>query len=720
MSNDQYTIDLHWKPLLVSSTSGQSGVLSGWENVSEANPVFCEAPIKRLEEYASPDPKHANGVPKIILISSPGAVGKTTLARQMAACTGAMLVDLAKAGPVGENTLAGGLLHTELAQAFFHGDASIIVDGLDEARMQVPAASFKSFIADVLKCTKKSVNTKPIVLLGRTEAVIETWALIEDEAHTDVFQIDYYGEEKAVEFVTTQIAHKSQRKVNDVMSQAIKLYLEKIQEQIKPGIQSDNAASFAGYSPVLLAVTSDLVTKRGNRFDQVNPSDIMQRLHAGKQEISFKQISDAILDREHGKVANLQSDQDWLPNTRTNQSAMENLYTPAEQIARLAHATYQTGEYPVTNLVHRLDQNQYKEAIDRWMSEHPFLDQTTGSPSPLFGGYIAVEALRDAGIKESALAEEFSRGIATNPFISDFYMEILASAGDHPLIPAEHVGLLYASVRARLSSGESAGLSIDEEQHEETNQHDSNEDQTKNRHSIEIDAGRKEGRIYIAEGNKFVFGSQVANVEIESSVAEVSIGASANRGVVFAAPVSIKADKIDISVSEVVAETLRTSGTINREKSFSTVFLCAKQINAHQERITIYCYNATLEIALRDGSSHSLPWQFEEFFVNPVTPQPDIAEPLRRLKKMLAILRPFGGRFGKECVAIDAERSIKGSGQAVLNQLLEYGVFHRESGYYYLDVGRLTEKVGLNLADVHGPDYSEKTVEFLTRAIKPR
>lgn len=720
MPNTEYTIDAYWKRLLTSRTRGRSGVLSGWENVSEKNPVFCEAPIKRLDEFASPDQKHANGVPKIILISSPGAVGKTTLARQIAACTGAMLADLAKAGPVGENTLAGGLSHTGLDQAFSQGDASIIVDGLDEARMQVPVASFEAFIRDVLLCIKKSGDTKPIVLLGRTESVIETWALLSEKAHTEVLEIDYYGEEKAAEFVKVQVAHKSQKAVDHVMLQAIELYLGKIREQISPGIQSDSIASFAGYSPVLLAVTSDLVMKRRKQFAQVNSIDVMQRLNSGDKKISFKQIADAILGREHSKVADLQSKQGWLPNTRTNQSAMENLYTPAEQIARLAHATYQTGEYRVTDFVHPLDQNQYEDATKRWMLEHPFLDHTTGALSPLFGGYIAVEALRDASIKESALANEFSRGVTTNPFVSDFYMEILASAGGRPSIPAEHVGLLYASVRARLSSGESAGLSIDEEQHEKTNQHDSNEDQTKNRHNVEIDAGRKEGRLYISEGNKFVFGSQVANVEIESSVAEVSIGISANRGVVFAAPVSIKADKIDISGPEVAAEILRAPDATNRGGSFSTVFLGAKQINATQKYIATARYGAILNIALRDGSSRSLLWQFERFFVNPVAPPPDIEEPLRRLKKMLAILRPFGGRLGKECVAIDAERRIKGSGQAVLNQLREYGVFYQENRYYYLDVGRLAEKVGLNLADVHGTDYNEKTVEFLTRAIKPR
>jgi hypothetical protein len=105
-------------------------------------------------------------------------VGKTTLARQIAFETGALLVDLSKADPVGANTLIGGLAEAGVYQEFLEGSAALIVDDLDEARMRVTQESMAAFMRDVVKLN--SEGRRPIVMLGRTGSVEDSWPWLTD------------------------------------------------------------------------------------------------------------------------------------------------------------------------------------------------------------------------------------------------------------------------------------------------------------------------------------------------------------------------------------------------------------------------------------------------------------------------------------------------------------------------------------------------------------
>src|SRR5260370_25532799 len=100
-----YTIQSFWKPRLTVQRKPSADLIGGWSFVNQGLPTFNEAPLDlSVELNADADPFKS----PILLISAPGAVGKSTLARQVAFETGAVYVNLAESEPVGSNTLVGG------------------------------------------------------------------------------------------------------------------------------------------------------------------------------------------------------------------------------------------------------------------------------------------------------------------------------------------------------------------------------------------------------------------------------------------------------------------------------------------------------------------------------------------------------------------------------------------------------------------------------------
>ena len=241
----KFTIEDFWKIRLTASARGNSDVLDGWSHINEGLHTFLEAPLTLGSGFGNTDPTES----RVLLVSAPGAVGKSTLARQIATETGAMYVDLSVAEPVGANTLVGGLAKTNLYAPFQEGEVSLVVDGLDEARMRVYQDSFAAFMRDLVDLTTPDV--KPVVLFGRTGAVQEAWLwLSEHGVEAPVLEIGYYGIDKAAKFARIQAKDRRQEEEErEPDGRAIDLILERLRGRL-----NEDDDSFSGYSPVLIAV----------------------------------------------------------------------------------------------------------------------------------------------------------------------------------------------------------------------------------------------------------------------------------------------------------------------------------------------------------------------------------------------------------------------------------------------------------------------------------
>lgn len=688
-----FPIDPFWKERLLAADRGRSGVITGWEHCPTGLATFTEAPLSLAEGFGSVSPDES----KILLVSAPGAVGKSTLARQLAFETGAMLVDLARTDPVGANTIIGGLARAELYQGFLNGTASLVIDGLDEARIRVTQEGFVAFLKDVADLAADDI--RPIVLFGRTGAIQEAWIALSDfGVKAPVLEIEYYNADQALEFSLKQTqAIRGEDTPREPDKRALKLLLERLSSETEA-----DKNKFSGYSPVLVAIAKQVADPTESSTN--NTQQLISRIERGEENITLKSICDSILQREQGKLESLQFKDSNLMNI---------LYSANEQVQRLIHRLFGAADIPRLPEMSNEDRSIYEQALDTWVQEHPFLDGDGRNPSSaVFGGFLAATALRTEMSSRVALERELGLGSAINPFLAEFYFDLLPkTANEHARIPASHVGAVYASVRARLAVGETASLRIeagesddDEAEGVETEIEITRTDRSEN---------PIEAHTFITpKDDKIVFGSLVEDIDVYAPNGNIYIGYGEEA--IFTAPVYIETRNLEIDVRRISAESLLMPGTATQNGKVIHIRAGEEVISQVVNR-PICRGEVTLELCWPGSTVH--PWT--EYSVEAPEPEnPRIDEALRRLKKMLRLFRSHSrNQLAKYRQAIDHRRRTKGTGQAVLDHLKREGVITINGPMYYLDADLLSERVGLSFQDVRTTRYSGKTLEFLEAAL---
>ena len=408
--------------------------ISGWSFPTCSLDSFVEPPLSTFDakEFGNADPAKAN----IILVSAPGAVGKSTLAKEIAVKTGAVLVDLSETGSVGSNFLVGGLAQISgLLDRFKNGKAALVIDGLDEARIKVTSESFGDFFKDVSKLAKPP--SQPIVLLGRTGAVQEAWLHLSDNGiEPAVLKIDFLPIElsrKLVKHLVKKIRAErdgnSAERAASADHDAANLLVNRLQD----ATQGDGS-NFVGYAPVLQALARQIATYN-------NPSELVSQILASEAPITLISIIDSILEREHSKLTQLSLSEEGLK---------QKLYQPEEQVLRLLGKMYDIQIEPELPEMNPDDKEKYIASLSTWVSEHPFLmDGGTKPSTEVFAGFMIWRGLIDNRSAEIARSSALSQVSKVNPFISAFYLpddwsgnengkSIFERLDDVPLVLASH------------------------------------------------------------------------------------------------------------------------------------------------------------------------------------------------------------------------------------------------------------------------------------------
>ena len=400
-SVETYTIREFWTPRLERVTKeATTSFVQGWSFQDEGLNTFEEAPLTLSTEFGGDnDPTKSS----ILLVSAPGAVGKSTLARQIAYETDSIYIDLADADPVGANTLTGGLARSQLYNSWQAQSVAVLIDGLDEARLKVTQEAFQAFLSDVAELSAN--RAVPTVLFGRTGAVQDAWLLLADgEADVAVLEIGYYGPEESV-----NVAEKSLRelKPSTNFAQVERNALRELLKNLRNQTASDGNR-FAGYAPVLQAVARYVA-------DETNPGALVAQLSSGAQPVTLQTVVADILERERSKLRSLEFDDPQL---------MDRLYSPDEQLDILVAHLYNLPRPQIPDMGPS-DAQRYSAALDTWVSDHPFLGKTLGSTSSaVFDATISARALGSASTSasEASLQKELSKGAAANPFLFEFYL----------------------------------------------------------------------------------------------------------------------------------------------------------------------------------------------------------------------------------------------------------------------------------------------------------
>lgn len=672
-----HTINNFWKEILPGLQPTSRHPLPGWHSQIDISTAFVEAPLSPSSGFDEISASES----RVILVSAPGAVGKTTLAREISSQTNAIYIDLAGTEPVGGNTLSGGLVKIEALADWQNGTAALLVDGLDEARLKVTQEGFEAFLGDVAYLANK--GKLPIVLFGRTGAIQDTWLVLSDKASTSVLEIGYYTPELALKFTETRLEMlKPASQHFQTQKKALKALLERLRSDT-----ANDGDRFSGYAPVLNAI-SDFVAK------ETNPGSILADTEKGEQSITLNAILESILIREKGKLQSLPFE---------DASLAETLYGPAEQLQHLLALIYNTSP-PALPLMSPKDAEVYSNALETWVTEHPFLDGNSNAASAVFEAAIVSAALRNISTSAKAVSKELSKGAAANPFIPEFYFQ---NPKDEKL-PPEHVGVIYSSLRARLAQGDQASLSFDGFDDE-----DGEDDEQRLQAEVEITttrSGEDKSRVlrYTSDQTGVIrLGSHLEDVEISALLSTVEIGGA--RELFLIPPVSIQCQNLVISAARVIVEGApkRIDNTALLEAGVADVTSVTSS--------PIVNGNARLLVIWEDSDRY--PWN--ALRGNPTTrSDPNEKEALRRFRKFIISFRSHSkGSLKRVAAKLDHERMTKGSGLAVLNKLKATGIITKDGPMYMLHPEKLAKLAGAAYSSTMAQEYSKETIDFVANAI---
>jgi hypothetical protein len=596
MRMPDHTIDAFWRSRLPLDKPKAFKAIAGWESRVEPLPTYVEAPLTRSTAFSENDDPATS---QIILVSAAGAVGKSTLARQIASATGAIYIDLAKADPVGGNTLSGGLLKSGMLADWQADAGTVLIDGLDEARLRVTKDGFEAFMEDVAYLAGNRAT--PTVLFGRTGSVQEAWPLLADKVPVSVLEIKYYTPELASRFA---LAHLKRRKPDYPFMNAAIRAIDLLLEGLRRDVGGDGDR-FAGYAPVLKAVAERVA-------NDTNPGALVAKIEHGEQPVTLGTITNAILEREQTKLEPLAFEDQGLRRT---------LYTPDEQLARLVARVHRRPT-PALQPMSANDTRIYANALETWVPDHAFLNGGYDPVSAVFDAAIAGAALCDEATAGSAAARELARGSAANPFLAEFYLAAQSASYIRP----EHIGIIYASLRARLSLGDEASLLIEGSDAEDATE--------QLRAEIEITllrAGNDKPRV-LKFGTEQVgtirLGSHIEDVEVTAPHAQVEIGGA--RESVLVSPIAIHCEHIAIRAERLIVECPpgQDTGAISLEAESADT----------TEVAGVPLANGNVTLTVSWAGAEAYPWTGLRSAPS-IAQNPRTAEALRRFRKFVISFR---------------------------------------------------------------------------------
>lgn len=701
-----YSIENFWKnKLLTPSLTPASVTRPGWDSNCTSETSFIEAGLvlrTGFDELSTP----------VWLVAAPGAVGKSTFARELCAATGAVYVDLATAEAVGGSYVIGGLVNNGLLEDWKAGRVTLVIDALDEARLRVTQSAFEDFLRDVANVAKS--GSLPLILLGRVGIVDECWVQlnVNNQLNCPIFDIQFFSRDSAIKFVMAalnRLALTSHQELLGPLQSHNGEYLRAVTEIVDRLVaaSSTDGNHFAGYAPVLEAVAKVIAGRK-------NPAQIQSQQLIDLEGKILDRLTIEILKRETKKL--VKQMRQTIPDFPE-----VGAYEPDEQLARLAARVLQS-EYSGANLkIPSHCAAPYEKAVKSFIEQHPFLDGTSKAPSgAVFSAAIMAHALKTSDKKINKAAESYVSGgrHASNPFLFDFYN---ADASEETIFPAGHIGALFESVQAKAGPGEVVRLAIEGDI--DVNDFDNSSNFVDVEISIlSIETG-KITRIDMrtAPGETLRLGRKISGVLIDSNCLDVEMGDNGQLELI--APITIQARTLVLRCSELIVKTdpqysNPSESLSDAEGETPLVLMEFKDIIA-EPAIPLVTVHPKADLKVIWPGSSAYPWNGYSM-PQPKSEAPETSDALRALRRLIIAFRSHSkGQLARFKDKIEHARMSKGNiGEALRNRLLDDKVLIVEGPMYFLDPKSLGSIVGISFQDAKMKNYGAQTLTYVQSLIE--
>ncbi len=679
------------------------------------------------------------GNPTVIVISAAGAVGKTTLAKEIARAKSAPFWNLAVGGPVGQNSLHGMFVTAFGAQALptlyqrlGSGDLFFVIDALDEARVKVNEQAFEAFIQDIAS----QASTAPgvaFILFGRTQIAETTWLLLADRGvRTALHVIEPFNRDQANTYIERRIRSAGGRgaKLLDdhpaPFAEARDLLFRHLEKALQQGPKA--AAAFLGYAPVLDSM-SVLLGGESNlkqlieqlRKGLAGANGAARGGYAGILDLVVRRI----LDREHAEklVQILKPTLEPLAAAH-GWSSWETLYTPDEQCRRLLGVILGIQGIDLPLSAPSPLKIQYEKQLATWLPEHPFLRDGRNPANAVFESYLYARALHNDYDVCSVGVERRLADPAYKPsgLFADFYLLMHAEIGA-PAVPPAHIGWLYEALLSAESDTFFVRFSLegpDPFGHAEIDEvAEVDGEFTLYTLPAQVDtaptARSREFTTNLRRDDTITLSRYVRDASIIVPCA-IALG-SASREFEIGPAVLISCRELRLSAATVVVGGRTRSRAIGSEEYDDTVVLEAVAFSG-----TVTTRPVT-HVPLRVSwpGANVFPWT--DFYGAIGTELPGdvrLHEVFRRFRRIVMTLRSHGrGGWARYHRKIEHARVLKGAlGEALLNRLLTDRLLRLENGFYHWAPDTAAKLIGvswLQLRQGHAsPTLSAYLQQFVT------
>jgi hypothetical protein len=689
-------------------------------------------PSSRPEEFVHPTLKPSaldgelSGY-QVVVVSAAGAVGKSTMAAELAAQRNMALWNLAKAGSVGQ-----GSLHGMIAQAFGIQNAAavntalgagtfgIVIDALDEGRIRINEAAFEDFIADI-GAVAAQLKAPGIILLGRTQIARKArWHLEDAGAKVALVEISHFGAGQRVEYIDKKI-----RRVNPTSAEYAKSHprpFAEVRDKIfdllgqavatsnsSPG--NDEAETFLGYAPVLDAVAVLLASGQNYASLLQEIKDLDTTGDGTKRgPISIlRRVVQTIMEREHREklvpnmkeaLAGIAAKHDW--------SRWDSLYSIEEQSARLLGVALDTppNKNPTPPMPAEVA-TAYEEHLQPWLKEHPFLRD--GGPeigNAVFDSFLIAQALvKDVGgMRQAIEARLRDHRYKPNPLMGEFYLDL---AKDGPGIHVDHLGSVYDSLLA--------GLNDDSRMIFEFSGGEFNDEVMDGTAHVEFEFVDADGEVYrqiehsvaVNAASQLVFTRYLKDATIDTGI-DVVLGGGANE-YVLGPRVDIECAALSIKAGSLVVTGGRSSGSEEEPEDFGAVLVARSCVSSVTGQPVV-----RTQLKVTWPGAEAYPWvKFATARLPDHNPQ--LVEAYRRFRRIVLTLRSHKkGSLARVRDKVESEHVLgDGIGRTVLEKMVEDGVLALNGKFYHWVPDRADALVGVSWLQLHRSDTSEKLLSYL-------
>lgn len=668
--------------------------------VQDIDPHYVEPPFVQLESFKGKTPINEA---EVILISAPGATGKSALSAYLSNKMNIPLFDLGKHPAVGSHSLIGLLvdnLSTEEYVRFKNGLGqkrfSMIIDGLDEGEIRSGSSAYESFLDDVVNIAKGAEGV-PFLMLGRLRTVIDTAFYLESkDVRVVCLQIEPFTLLKAREFIDKALSNKNsavrfEKSYNDVKNYII----DSVQGFFKNegALRTQSFNRFIGYAPVLMAIVSLLEERQD--FNKL----LIELQEERRTNIDLLiTIIEKILSREREKV-----EQKALPailetyDTDFQKSIYERAYDVEEQCARILYSSLHKGfEWSISE---RHEFNvKYNEKMNEWTLNHPFLNTNDGSiQNIVFESYVVAKLASNK--KYSQTVEEYLLSSRSNSYLLfDFYDRLV---DESRFVNFKFLRYLYDSYRALDIFGGRGSMEI-------------------------ISTTQEEEFIEVHCEVSFYREGDVIEKEFQTDIPydeEISLPSSLGGITVdVPLPVSCRTSRLDVKAPLNIRCTNMTVTSADviihlGDKDDIAIIECDKFYALQGNGKLPNVINRGNKNSLIIVSAENVLYPFLEYRRNNsglIIDNKDFNEMFQKLRRTFMLFRSNG----KESLAriqskIHSRVCNTPTGRAVVNKLLSSGIIYSKGPMYILNTDEMNQQLGMSYNGIHSGEINEKIRTFL-------